>query len=66
MISCALATDMAFQNIYFDFMKEQILLNSSKTNNNDNENKNNQNYMNLLIHSADISNPAKPFEIYFK
>ena len=25
-----------------------------------------QNYLNLLIHSADISNPTKPFEIYFK
>ena len=26
----------------------------------------NQNYMNLLIHSADISNPTKKFDIYFK
>ena len=25
----------------------------------------NQNYMNLLIHSADISNPTKIFDIYF-
>ena len=65
MISCFLIV-MAFQNIYVDFMKEQILLNSSKTNNNDNENKNNQNYMNLLINSTDISNPTKAFEIYFK
>ena len=26
----------------------------------------NQQYMNLLIHAADISNPTKPFNIYLK
>jgi hypothetical protein len=74
MISCVLATDMTFHNYYVDFMKEQI--NKKKDQNNDNniseikdkekENKCYQNYMNLLIHSADISNPTKPFEIYWK
>ena len=73
MISCVLATDMTFHNFYVDYMKEQINLNNNKddknkdnTNDKDKENKNYQNYMNLLIHSADISNPTKPFEIYFK
>ena len=73
MISCVLATDMTFHNFYVDYMKEQINLSNNKddknknnTNDKDKENKNYQNYMNLLIHSADISNPTKPFEIYFK
>ena len=39
-------------------------------NNNDNNKKEDnevyQKYMNVLIHSADISNPTKPFDIYFK
>ena len=70
MISCVLATDMTFHNFYVDFMKEQNKINNSNKDNKENkENKDNsyyQNYMNLLIHSADISNPTKPFEIYFK
>ena len=70
MISCVLATDMSFHNVYVDFMKEQINLirdnNNNKDNNEDKEKKSYQNYMNLLIHSADISNPTKPFDIYFK
>jgi hypothetical protein len=77
MISCVLATDMTFHNYYVDFMNEQI--NKIKAQNNGNNineikdkekekdnNKCYQNYMNLLIHSADISNPTKPFEIYWK
>ena len=69
MISCVLATDMTFHNFYVDFIKEQININNSKDkikNNNEKDNKYYQNYMNLLIHSADISNPTKPFKIYFK
>ena len=69
MVSCVLATDMTFHNFYVDFMKEQINIKNDKSNheqNNDKDNKCYQNYMNLLIHSADISNPTKPFEIYFK
>ena len=77
MISCVLATDMSFHNYYVDFMKEQINKNKDQNNGNniseindkDKEKDNSkcyQNYMNLLIHSADISNPTKPFEIYWK
>ena len=70
MISCVLATDMTFHNYYVDFMKGQTTLlkgNNNKDQEKDkDDNKNYQNYMNLLIHSADISNPTKPFEIYFK
>ena len=73
MISCVLATDMTFHNFYVNFMKEQISTNNDKNNINNNidsindkENNNSQNYMNLLIHSADISNPTKPFDIYFQ
>ena len=55
MISCVLATDMFFHNDYVNFMK-----------NHENDKDKYQKYMNLLIHSADISNPTKPFEIYFK
>ena len=73
MISCVLSTDMSFHNVYVDFLKKCI----EKKNNSSNENNNNDNnkkednevyqkYMNVLIHSADISNPTKPFDIYFK
>lgn len=66
MISCVLATDMTFHNFYVDFMKEQIKIISDKNDNDKDNKKAYQNYMNLLIHSADISNPTKPFDIYFK
>ena len=74
MISCVLATDMTFHNYYVDFMKEQInkvynINGNNKNGKTSNDKDNNiiyQNYMNLLIHSADISNPTKPFNIYFK
>ena len=67
MISCVLSTDMTFHNVYVQFLKK----NSEKTKNssqNDDKNKDEdyQNYMNVLIHSADISNPTKPFDIYFQ
>ena len=63
MISCVLATDMTFHNNYSVFIKEkinEIKNGAEKKNTNDF-----QNYMNLLIHSADISNPSKPFDVYF-
>ena len=61
MISCVLATDMSFHGSYVEFMKKQI---EGK----DESKKESiyQHYMNLLIHSSDISNPTKPFDIYFK
>ena len=68
MISCVLATDMAFHNQYVDFLKENV--NNKENKDNNKNNKNNEDYhqkfMNLLIHSADISNPTKIFNIYFQ
>jgi len=65
MISCVLATDMAFHNNYVNFMKVKID-DIKKEGKNNNKNDDYQNFMNLLVHSADISNPTKPFDIYFK
>ena len=65
MISCVLATDMAFHSNYVNFMKVKID-DIKKEGQNNNKNDDYQNYMNLLVHSADISNPTKPFDIYFK
>ena len=66
MISCVLATDMMFHNNYSNFIKTKIeqIKNGAENNNKNNPN-DFQNYMNLLIHSADISNPTKPFDVYF-
>ena len=63
MISCVLVTDMAFHNLYVDILKKYI--NEIKDEKNKEKNEN-QKYMNLLIHSADISNPTKLFDIYFE
>ena len=69
MIACVLSTDMTFHNIYIDFLKK-CCENKNKQNsieeNNNNKADDYQNYMNVLIHSADISNPTKPFDIYFE
>lgn len=69
MIACVLATDMAFHNIYVDFLKQCV--NEKKEGIKESDDKKikeekNQKYMNLLIHSADISNPTKLFDIYFE
>ena len=72
MISCVLATDMTFHNVYMDFLKKccekknypNIIEENNKNKNDKNDDY--QNYMNVLIHSADISNPTKPFDIYFQ
>ena len=58
MISCVLATDMANHNGHINFMKNVI--------NNNNKAEDNQEFMNLLIHASDISNPTKPFNVYLK
>ena len=60
MISCVLNTDMANHSNSLNFMKKILKEDYAKTEDD------NQNYMNLLIHSADISNPTKKFDIYFK
>ena len=61
MISCVLSTDMTKHNNIIDFMKKM------EKSENQNIDENTQlNYMNVFIHSADISNPTKKFNIYFK
>ena len=69
MISCVLATDMSFHNYYVDFLKKCVENKKEGKKDDDDDKKQkedkNQNYMNLLIHSADISNPTKIFDIYF-
>ena len=69
MISCVLATDMSFHNFYVDFLKKCNEEKKEEKNDKNDDKKEkdvkNQNYMNLLIHSADISNPTKIFDIYF-
>ena len=67
MISCVLCTDMINHRKAIDFMGE--LINNKKNINNNSKNEeqdNHQEFMNLLIHSADISNPTKKFDIYWK
>jgi hypothetical protein len=75
MISCVLSTDMNFHKDYVIFLKKCIEKNknqssNSESNNTENNNKTSnedyQQYMNVFIHSSDISNPTKPFDIYFK
>ena len=60
MISCVLYTDMIKHNLTIDFMKE--ITSDKKIKEKDYH----QDYMNLLIHSADISNPTKKFHLYYK
>ena len=66
MIFCVLSTDMANHSKHMDFMKKVIANNNINNNNNKNKEEDNQEFLNLLIHSADISNPTKPFNIYLK
>lgn len=66
MISCVLATDMAFHNQYVEFLKQCINNNGFLKIEDKDKNEINQKYMNLLIHSSDISNPTKLFNIYFE
>ena len=58
MISCVLNTDMSFHKSFLDFMNKLL-------NNQNNENYT-QNYMDLIVHTADISNPTKTFSVYYK
>ena len=59
MIACVLSTDMFYHSNHTQFMKDLIAKKDIKQ-------EDNQQYMNLLIHAADISNPTKPFNIYLK
>ena len=69
MISCVLTTDMDNHKKTIGFMEKIVNKKNTNNNNNINEEKDkdfHQEYMNLLIHSADISNPTKKFDIYSK
>ena len=65
MISCVLSTDMAYHSKHIDFLKIIIDKNQNKNEKNNNIDVN-QKYMELIVHTADISNPTKPFNIYLK
>ena len=60
MINCVLATDMANHNKSLDFMKQCLKDDYVHTE------EDNLSYMKLLVHSADISNPTKKFNTYYK
>lgn len=60
MISCVLTTDMSNHKKSLDFMNKCL------NENNQIQEDDKQNYMNLIVHSADISNPTKIFDIYYK
>ena len=73
MIGCVLATDMIFHNKQFNFVKDNISkFNISKGENRDKIIENvkeklfdvQQDFLEILIHACDISNPTKPFNIY--
>ena len=71
MIACVLATDMAFHNIYVDFLKNCIQEKNDEKKEEKKEDKKiieekHQKFLNLFIHSSDISNPTKLFDIYFE
>ena len=61
MISCVLHTDMSHHKDSLNFMNKILEKNSQND-----ENIDQQEYMNLIIHSSDISNPTKKFDIYYK
>ena len=62
MISCVLSTDMINHSKQMDIMKKYI----EEYQNKENNVKDNQNFLGIFIHSADVSNPTKPFPIYLK
>ena len=60
MISCVLSTDMVNHGKSLNFLKKCLKEDFIK------KEEDNQDFMDLLIHSADISNPTKTFEVYYK
>ena len=59
-ILCVLATDMSKHGASINFLNN-LLSEKNKPEDNDK-----QDYMNLIVHTADISNPTKIFDIYFR
>jgi hypothetical protein len=76
MIECVLATDMTFhtkQYTYIKGKKEKFSIMEGENVENIFENLDNlntfntqQDFLNILLHTADISNPTKPFHVYEK
>jgi hypothetical protein len=60
MINCVLATDMANHNKYLDFLKQCLKDDYIQ------KEQDKLTYMQLLVHTADISNPTKKFNTYYK
>lgn len=73
-VECVLATDMTLHNKEFQFLKVRVQTYSVSKGENidkifenlDNVTKFNiqQEFLNVLIHAADVSNPTKPLDIY--
>ena len=73
-VQCVLATDMTLHNKEFQFLKSKSQTYSIKNGENVDKIFENidpvtsfnlrQEFLNVLIHSADVSNPSKPLEIY--
>ena len=59
-ISCVLGTDMANHGASLNFMKKCLKEDYTKSQEDE------QNFMNLMVHTADISNPTKKFDVYFQ
>ena len=72
MIGCVLATDMIFHFKQFDYIKNQIKDNGIEKGKNREkiiENKEKlidiqQQFLEIIVHACDISNPTKPFHLY--
>ena len=62
MISCVLGTDMSNHKQSLEFLNKCLNLNEKKEISDEDKEK----YMNLIVHSADISNPTKSFVVYYK
>lgn len=73
-IECVISTDMTFHTEQFTYLKlkrETFSINKGKNSEKIVENlegisltKTKQEFLNILIHASDISNPTKPFDIY--
>lgn len=62
MISCVLGTDMSNHKHSLEFMNKCLNLNEKKEISDEDK----EEYMSLIVHSADISNPTKIFDVYYK
>ena len=75
-IECVISTDMTFHAKQFTYLKVKIeTFQVQKENNTENMiegldrinlSQTQQEFMNIIIHACDISNPTKPFEVYSK